>query len=263
MAEALITSAASTQSGLPEIRSIGLGDLGAALREGFHDFVAIPTQLIFLCILYPIIGLVAARSASDETLLPLLFPLVAGLALVGPVLAVGIYELSRRRDAGLPLSWLDAFGVFRSPSMPSIAALGALLLAIFVVWLLAAKAIYLVTVGDAPLNSLGDLIRHVQDSPGGWQLVIVGNAVGFLFAAFVLSLSVVSFPMLLDRNVGPVVAVQTSFRAVAANPAAMAAWGLIVAGALFLGSLPVFLGLAVVMPMLGHATWRLYRKVVA
>ena len=262
MAEALTTSAASTQAE-PEIRRISLGDLGSALSEGIKDFMAIPTQLIFLCILYPIIGLVAARSAGDETLLPLLFPLVAGLALVGPVLAVGIYELSRRRDAGLPLSWLDAFRVFRSPSIPSIAALGAVLLAIFVVWLLAARAIYLATVGDAPLTSLGDLIAHIQNSPGAWQLIIIGNAVGFLFAALVLAMSVVSFPMLLDRNVGPVVAVQTSFRAVAANPAPMAVWGLIVAAALVLGSIPIFLGLAIVMPVLGHATWRLYRKVVA
>ena len=262
MAEALITSAASARAGLPEIRRIGLNDLRDALFEGFQDFAAIPTQLVFLCILYPVIGLVAARSASDETLLPLLFPLVAGLSLMGPVLAVGIYELSRRRDAGLPLSWLDAFKVFKSPSMPSIALLGGALLVIFLAWLLAAKAIYLMTVGPAPLNSLGDLVGHITGSPAAWQLVILGNAVGFLFAAFVLALAVVSFPMLLDRNVGPIVAARTSFRAVAVNPVTMAGWGLIVAAALLLGSLPVFLGLAVVMPVVGHATWRLYRKVV-
>ena len=260
MSDALTT--ASARGDLPEIRRISLGDLRAALAEGLNDFAAIPTQLVFLCILYPIIGLVAARSASDETLLPLLFPLVAGLSLMGPLLAVGIYELSRRREAGLPLSWLDAFRVLRSPSMPSIAALGAVLLAVFVVWLLAAKAIYVMTVGNAPLGSLGDLARHVQESPAAWQLVVFGNLVGLLFAAFVLALSVTSFPMLLDRDVGPVAAVRTSFRAVAANPVVMAAWGLIVVVALVVGSLPVFLGLAVVMPVLGHATWRLYRKVI-
>ncbi len=261
MSEAL-TTAASAQAGSPEIRRIGFNDLKAALSEGLADFAAIPTQLVFLCILYPIIGLVAARSAGDETLLPLLFPLVAGLSLMGPLLAVGIYELSRRREAGLPLSWLNAFGVLRSPSMPAIAALGAVLLAVFVVWLLAAKAIYAMTVGDAPLSSLGDLVRHIQESPAAWQLVVLGNLVGLLFAAFVLALSVTSFPMLLDRPVTPLAAVRTSFRAVAANPVVMAAWGLIVASALVLGSLPVFLGLAVVMPVLGHATWHLYRKVV-
>ena len=261
MSDALTTTA-SARSGLPEIRRIGFGDLRAALSEGLSDFAAIPTQLVFLCILYPIIGLVAARSAGDETLLPLLFPLVAGLSLMGPLLAVGIYELSRRRDAGLPLSWLDAFRVFRSPSMPSIAALGAVLLAVFVAWLLAARAIYVLTVGSVPLASVGDLAQHVLNSPAAWQLVVLGNLIGLLFAAFVLAMSVTSFPMLLDRNVGPVVAVRTSFRAVAANPVVMAAWGLVVVGALALGSLPVFLGLAVVMPVLGHATWRLYRKVI-
>lgn len=263
MARASTASNASTQAREPAIRRIGIGDLGGALREGFDDFLAIPTQLVFLCILYPIIGLAAARMAQDETLLPLLFPMVAGLALVGPVLAIGIYELSRRREAGLPVSWLNAFDVLRSPALPSIAWLGAMLLGIFVVWLLAAKAIYVATVGRVPLGSMESLVQHVQDSPAAWQLVIVGNLVGFGFAVLVLALTVVSFPMMLDRNVGPGVAVRTSMRAVAANPAAMALWGLVVAAALALGSLPFFIGLAVVMPVLGHATWRLYRKVVA
>ncbi|MBI4275578.1 MAG: DUF2189 domain-containing protein, partial [Rhizobiales bacterium] len=97
----------------------------------------------------------------------------------------------------------------------------------------------------------------------GWKLILIGNAVGFVFAVVAFTISVVSFPMLLDRNVGAAVAILTSMRAVAANPVTMAAWGVIVAALLVIGCLPVFVGLAVVMPVLGHSTWHLYRRVVA
>jgi len=107
-----------------------------------------------------------------------------------------------------------------------------------------------------------DFLRRVFTTPEGWNLIIVGNLVGFVFAAGVLAISVVSFPLLLDRDVGVVVAVLTSVRAVIENPLQIAAWGLVVAALLVLGSLPLFMGLAVVMPVLGHASWHLYRKLV-
>ena len=105
-------------------------------------------------------------------------------------------------------------------------------------------------------------IHDVLTTSHGWALIIAGNVIGFIFAAVVLSISVVSFPLLLDRDVGAAVAVQTSIRAVLANPLTMALWGLIVALALVIGSIPLFVGLAIVMPVLGHATWHLYRRVV-
>ena len=246
----------------PGIRKIGIADLREALRKGVDDFLAIPTQLVFLCILYPVVGLVAARAAVGTDLVPLLFPLVAGMALLGPVLAVGIYELSRRREQGLPVSWLNAFGVLRSPAIFSIALVGGMLLAIFVVWIGAAKAIYALTLGGADPVSMGSFAEQMLDTPGGWKLAVIGNLVGAVFSAAVLTLTVVSVPMLLDRNVSPAVAIQTSIRAVAANPAVMAVWGLIVAATLLLGCIPLFIGLAVAMPVLGHATWHLYRRVV-
>jgi uncharacterized membrane protein len=136
------------------------------------------------------------------------------------------------------------------------------LLAIFLLWLAAAYAIYLVTLGPEPPTGVGSFVRDVFMTAAGWALIVVGVAVGFLFALLVLTISVVSFPLLLDRDVGLYAAVATSIRAVAANPGPMAVWGLIVAGGLVLGSIPVFLGLIIVMPVLGHATWHLYRKVV-
>lgn len=245
------------------VRRIGVADLRDALSQGWSDFLAVPTQLVFLCILYPIIGLVAARAAASYDVMPLLFPLVGGFALVGPILALGLYELSRRREQGLPVSWLNVFSVLRSPSLFGIAMLGIMLLAIFVAWLGAAKAIYAMTVGTAVANSADTFVTQVTTSPGFWPLVIVGNLVGALFALLVLTLTVVSFPMLLDRDVGPVVALQTSVRAVRTNPGVMLLWGLIVAAILVLGCLPLFIGLAIALPVLGHATWHLYRKVVA
>ena len=246
----------------PAIRRIGLADLALALRAGWADFLAIPTQLVFLCILYPIVGLVAARAAVGTDLLPLLFPLAAGIALLGPVLAVGIYELSRRREAGKPASWLNAFDVLRSPAILSIGMIAVMLLALFTLWIAAAKLIYEATLGSAMPADPAALLHLTLHTPAGWSMVVIGDVVGAVFAVVALTLTVVSVPMALDRNVSPMLAVETSVRAVRANPAVLAVWGLIVAGLLALGSLPFFIGLAVVMPVLGHATWHLYRRLI-
>jgi uncharacterized membrane protein len=246
----------------PVVRTITLTDLKDALAQGVADFSATPSHAVFLCLIYPVVGLLLARLTLGYDVLPLLFPLAAGFALVGPFAAIGFYELSRRRELGLPVSWQDAFDVLRSPSRGAIAALALLLLIIFAIWIAVAQAIYIAYFGYEPAASIPHFIRQVFATPAGHRLIVVGNLVGFLFALLVLSISVVSFPLLLDRDVGAVEAVLTSVRAVAANPVIMAVWGLIVAALLLIGSLPLFIGLAVVVPILGHATWHLYRKVV-
>jgi uncharacterized membrane protein len=247
---------------LPAVRRIELADLGEVLARGFGDLGAYRTDVLFVCIIYPLAGLVLAWLAFHHDMLPLLFPLASGFALIGPVAAVGLYEISRRREQGVDISWADAFGVVRAPAFGAILTLGLVLLAIFLLWLAAAYAIYFVTLGPEPPASIGSFIRDVFTTSAGWELIVVGVGVGFLFALLVLMISVVSFPLLLDRDVGLYTAVATSVRAVVTNPGPMAAWGLIVAGGLVLGSMPVFLGLIIVMPVLGHATWHLYRKVV-
>jgi uncharacterized membrane protein len=245
----------------PVVRRLGRLDVIDSLHDGLDDFKAIPTQLVFLCLLYPVIGLVAARTATAD-LLPLLFPLVAGLSLMGPVLAVGLYELSRRRERGLSVSWLNAFDVLRSPGLPGIVALGLVLLVVFGAWLLTARAIYHLTIGAAVPGSIGGFVDMLLHAPGGHRLFLLGNLAGFAFAAVVLAVSAVSFPMMLDRACSPVLAVQTSLRVVGRNPGVMAFWGFMVAALLAAGSLPFFVGLAVVMPVLGHASWHLYRRAV-
>jgi uncharacterized membrane protein len=244
------------------VRKIGFGDLRAALSSGAEDFWAKPSHVVFLALIYPIAGLVLARVIVGYDVLPLLFPLAAGFALVGPFAAIGLYEISRRREKGIDTSWLHAFAVLRSTSRASLLALGAVLLAVFFLWLALAWLIYALTLGTEMPTSVADFAYDVVATPGGWALILIGNAVGFVLAAFVLTISVVSFPLILDRHVGVARAVRTSIAAVRENPVPMAAWGLIVAVGLVIGMLPLFVGLALVLPILGHATWHLYRRVV-
>ena len=252
----------TARSSPPQVRKIKAAELRDVLVRGFDDFGANRADVIFLCVLYPAIGLVLARLASGNEMLPLLFPLASGFVLVGPLAAVGLYEMSRRRELGAGVTWAAAFGVVRSPALGSIVMLGLLLVATYATWLLAAYAIYMATLGPAPPASIAAFVHDVFTTGPGWTMIGVGMGAGFLFAALVLAISAVSFPMLLDRNVGVAEAVGTSIRAVRANPGPMAIWGLIVAGGLLAGSAPLFVGLIVVLPVLGHATWHLYRKMV-
>jgi uncharacterized membrane protein len=247
----------------PEIRTIGLSDLHQALKLGWEDFKAVPSHAIILCVIYPVLGLLLARAAFGYAVIPLLFPLAAGFALLGPFAALGLYELSRRRESGEEPSAWDALDVLRSPSFGAMLGLGTLLLALFVTWVAAAQAIYIAVFGYGGATGASDFATRVLTTSQGWWLIIVGCGVGFLFALVALCISVVSFPMMLDRHASAGQAMVTSLRVVAKNPAMIAVWGLIVAALLVVGSLPAFLGLAVVIPLLGHATWHLYRAVVA
>jgi uncharacterized membrane protein len=250
------------KAGALAVRRIGLADLGQALSDGLADFAANRTDVIFLCVIYPLVGLVLGRLASGYDVVPLLFPLASGFALVGPFAAIGLNEMSRRRELGMDVSWVDAFGVVRSPSIGPIIGLGLFLIAIFLLWLVTAEVIYVLTLGPTPPVSIAAFIHDVFTTAPGWTLIVVGNGVGFLFAVVTLSISVVSFPLLLDRNVSMGTAIWTSVQVVVANPIPMAVWGLIVAAGLTVGSVPALLGLVIVMPILGHATWHLYRRAV-
>ena len=258
----ILGTKAGSDAALPAIRRISVADLRDVLAKGLDDFRTFRTDVIFVCVIYPVVGIILAAFAFRHDLLPLLFPLGSGFALVGPIAAVGLYEMSRRREQGLAASWMDGFGMVRSPSFGALVVLGLLMLTIFLLWLLTAQAIYVFTLGPEPPSSITTFARDVLTTGAGWALIIVGMSVGFVFALVVLAISVVSFPMLLDRDVGLGVAISTSVRVVVANPRPMAVWGMIVAGSLAIGSIPLLLGLIVVIPVLGHATWHLYRKLV-
>lgn len=260
--EKSISDAGAYRSIQPVVHNIGATDLLDALAKGINDFKAMPTHLVQFCWIYPVVILVGARTYAGYDVLPLAFPLLAGYTLIGPLVATGMYELSRRREMGMDISRWHAFEVVRSPSIRSIALLGILLMVIYFAWLFAARGIYQLYFGPEAPASILAFISQTFNTAAGWGLIIVGCSVGFVFAAVVFTLSVVSFPMLLDRDVGLMTAVETSIRAVLKNPFTMAMWGLIVAVTLLLGSIPFFVGLAIVLPVLGHATWHLYRKTV-
>jgi uncharacterized membrane protein len=241
----------------PVIRKINVGDLRYALTKGFDDFLAMPSSLFFLGLIYPIVGFCLAGYA-----LPILFPLMSGFALIGPFAAIGLYEISRRRELGLETHWSDVFKVRYSPSVPSLLALGLLLLIIFRLWLAAAGTLYNLFYGPAEPQSYIGFLVDVLTTSRGWTMIAIGNTIGAVFAVAVLSISIVSFPLLLDRDVGLAVAVQTSVRATLENPYALTLWGLIVAALLAIGFALLFVGLAVTVPVLAHSTWHLYRRLI-
>src|SRR5712672_3638975 len=161
---------AETVHAQPRIRKIHFADLKEALARGIADFAAMPSHAVFLCLIYPIVGLVLARLVLGYEVLPLLFPLAAGFALIGPFAAIGLYELSCRREQGLDLSASHAFNVLRSPSFGAMLALGALLFILFVVWVAAAQAIYVSYFGYAPAANIPDFARRIFTTPEGWGL---------------------------------------------------------------------------------------------
>lgn len=247
---------------LPEVRRIGAEDLRAALRLGIADLAALRTDVVVAALIYPIAGACLVWLAFQRELLALVFPLLSGFTLVGPAAAVGFYEMSRRREAGQPVGWGDAFGVLGAPRFVAILVLALGHLVVFLLWILTAHLIAQTTMGDAAPTSAGAFAAAVLTTPQGWAMMAVGLPAGFVFAALVLTVSVVSFPLLLDRPVGLPVAVVTSVRVARKNPATIALWGLIVTGGIVLGALPLLVGLVIVLPVLGHATWHLYRRAV-
>ncbi|CAH0249855.1 hypothetical protein SRABI05_02957 [Agrobacterium fabrum] len=257
-----VMAGASGEYTRPEVRKIGVADIVDALRLGLDDFKEKPSHYVFLCLMYPIAGVFLVMWSSGANLLPLIYPLMSGFALIGPIAAIGLYEISRRREQGLDSSWRHALEVRHSPAMPSIVAVAVMLLALFAVWLIVAQSIYTATFDAAGPVSLSTFVSDVMTTSQGLSLIIWGNLAGFVFAVIVLATTVVTFPLLLDRDVGAVAAVDASIRATLANPVPVMLWGLIVAALLFVGTIPAFVGLAVVMPILGHSTWHLYRKLI-
>ncbi len=251
------------EDGVPRVQPLILEDIREVLKLGYDDFAATRADVMFICLIYPVIGVLLAAIGFHANLLPVLFPIAAGFTLLGPVAAIGLYEVSRRREMGDDVSWLAALGVIRSPNFGAILALGLYLAALFLAWIVVAHLIWALTLGPEQPASVTAFLSQVLTTSAGWTMIVVGVAAGFCFALAVLATSVVSFPLLLDRNVGVPLAVTTSLKVVRENPREIAAWGLVVAGLLVIGSIPAFIGLIIVLPILGHATWHLYRRAVS
>ncbi len=244
------------------INDLGLADLNEALRKGWRDFHAMPSHLIFLVAVYPAAAFLLAQLAYSFNLMPMFFPLVGGFAILGPFVGLLLYDISRRRELGLEPHWKDTLKVLESEGRGSILALGLLLFAIFAAWLWAADRLYASIMGGRTFDSVAAFLTAVLTTEAGWTLIIAGHAVGFVFAALAFMVSAVSFPMLLDRPVGAGEAIRASVLTVRRNPAVMAAWAAIIAVGLMAGSALLFVGLVIVLPVLAHASWHVYRKAI-
>ena len=262
MATQTMSASRSTRTKQVPVRTIDDGDLRFSLRQGWEDFRDLRGDIFFAGLIYTLIGLAAVVMTTSAPLIPFFYPVVAGVALLGPVAAVGFYELARKRENGQEVHWFNFIDVRKRPSVDDMGIVAGLLLLIFVGWLIAAGALYALLFGWATPTSIGGFLSAVFTTPRGWALIAAGIVVGAVFGWFVLALSVASLPMLVDCDVTAAEAVSASWRAAHANKSEMIRWGILVAGLLVLGSIPAFVGLAFVLPWLGYSTWHLYTRLI-
>jgi uncharacterized membrane protein len=253
-------NATATVSPRPEIRPIHADDVYAALKDGWADFWAAPRFGLFFGGVYALLGIAILLQlwVLDQPFW--IVPFAFAFPLIGPFVAVGLYEVSRRREQGLALDWSEILGVVwskRDSQMPSMAFV---VLAGFMIWMWTASILIIAFLGR--LGRFTDL-DAILGSPNGIALLVVGTIAGAIIAFVMFAATAFSLPMLLDRDVDYVTAMVTSWRAVTENLQPMLHWAWIIAACLFVAMLPLFLGLVIALPVLGHATWHLYRRLIA
>lgn len=251
---------ATVPAAKPVVRAITADDVYAALAAGWEDFRAVPAFGLFFGGVYAFLGIAIFLTlwAMDQPFWIVVFGLA--FPLVGPFVAIGLYEVSRRREAGEPLDWADVLRVVWAKRESQIPSMAFVVLAGFLVWMWAASILVILFLGR--LGRYSD-IDAILGSANGVALVVVGTLVGAVIAFLLFALTAVSLPMLLDREVDYVTAMVTSYHAVVSNLQPMLHWAWIVGASLVVAMLPLFLGLVVALPVLGHATWHLYRRVIA
>ncbi|MCB5944944.1 DUF2189 domain-containing protein [Acidocella sp. KAb 2-4] len=246
-----------------EIRQIHFNDLWEALRLGIADWRACRTEVMVLAVLLPVAAIMLGAVTAAPNLLPFLFPVCAGLALLGPMVTLWFVALSRERERSGVASAEQAAAVFDSSRLNTIQSLGLLCIVLFLAWLAVAGVVYTHTLGQTgPARGLEFFVR-VFTTAAGWEMIVLGYLTGAAFALVTLCIGLVSFPLALDQDVSTWQAITVSARAVIRNPVVVLAWGFVVATLMAAGTVPALLGLSVVMPVLGHATWHIYRRLVA
>ena len=247
----------------PEILSLDMSDLRHALREGWSDFLAQPTYGAFFATVYFAGGWLLFLAFTLKGQVWWTLPAAAGFPILGSFVACGFYEISRRREGGVPLVLSEILGaVFRQKDR-QIPSMAAVIVVFFLFWNFLSHMIFALFLGKSTMTNVSSSMG-VFLTPEGLAMLAFGTAVGAVFATLLYALTVVSLPMLLDdREVDFVTAMLTSLALVRENPVIMLGWGAFIASLLFVGMLPGFLGLFIVLPVLGHASWHLYRRAVA
>lgn len=244
------------------VNKISIADVWLSLHLGWKDFQQQPSHYFFAMILYPFMAFVLYFWASGENTLQLLFPMLTGFALLGPFVALFLYEVSRRLENGLDTSWAEVFTVIKSPAIPAILTVGFMLLGLFCAWLITANILYILLYGSEYPVSIFGFFWEVISTQRGWILIVLGNGIGFCFALVALSTTVVAFPLILDHEVSALCGIKASMQAVKVNPVPLILWGGLIGFGLLLGTVIVLVGLILVLPIFGHATWHIYRKVL-
>lgn len=247
----------------PVVRPVSVSDIVESLASGLRDFQAAPTFGLVFGGAYALGGIAIVACTIGIGWSYLAYPLAAGFALVGPFAAVGLYEVSRRRAAGQPSTWDDVWRVVLAQGKRELGWMAFVTLFIFIFWMYQARLLVVLFLGLHFSASLRDFIVLVTTTPEGIIFLLIGNAVGAVLALVLFSLTVVSFPLLLERDLDFVTAMITSVRAVTLSPFPLLSWAVIIVIELLLASLPFFLGFLIVLPILGHATWHLYTRIVA
>lgn len=245
----------------PVVRRVSVADIAESLGQGLRDFQAAPLFGLAFAGLYVAGGILILLSLTAFGMVYLAYPLAAGFALLGPFVAVGLYEVSRQREAGEAPSMRGIWATIRARR--EIGWMAFVTLFVFLVWMYQVRLLIAVLLGlHASFSSLPEFVTVVLTTNEGLLFLALGNLVGAALSLILFSLTVVSFPLLLDRDIDAVTAMITSVRAVVMSPLPMIGWAAVIVGLLALSSLPYFLGLLVTLPVLGHATWHLYRRIV-
>ncbi len=246
----------------PKVRDVGRDDVLEALRLGIADFRAAPLYGLFFGGIYALGGLFLLWMTMGAGVAYLTYPLATGFALLGPFVAVGCYEVSRRRETGEALDLRAILGVMARQSSRELGWMAFVTLFVFLMWMYQVRILLILTLGFKNFTTFGEFLHVVTGTPEGWLFIALVHLDGLVFAMVTFSLTVVAFPLLLEREIDFVTAMITSVKSVTANPRTMLSWGLVIALLLLAGSLPAFVGLFVILPVLGHATWHLYRRLV-
>ena len=249
-----------TAHNAPAALRLTFGDLGAVLAAGWRDFLAMPQYGLFFGGVYVLAGLAIGWATLRGGEPTWLIPAMAGFPLIAPFVAVGLYEASRRRERGQSLSWGHVLGALKGHGDDQILSMGVIVFVAFSFWMIVAHAIFAVFMADSGMGA--DLFAALT-TPTGLMMVTVGSAVGAMMAFAFYAMTVISLPMLVECKVAFPVAIIASLKVVRANLLVMLGWAAIIAGLLFIAMLPAFLGLMVALPVLGHATWHLYRRALA